>query len=611
MTKPVLFLDTNFLIHIYGQATEDKPRGINYDPKMGEAILDDLGKKYDIRVTTTVLDEATTLEEFKDIRNWFDKNKGTKAVIYETHAFGGKNGGERSIMDVITRTKDRDPTLPPAGDTENLKIATLDKLLKKSTLQDHVVSTQQVAEAALADGTLSRVNYDLLGEKTGDILRARGGFKPSEQVYAEHGITPPTAETVTPAKPSAETAETKAPVRENPAPESKPVTNAEPPAPAPPPESSPAKTAQTSKFVPEATPAETPTAPKVRPGVGNAGAAGVGLVLGAKGLHDAIESGDTVGGAIATTNIATSTAQATEGILTAAGKSAPLLTKAGKFIPGVNVGVTLVDGAYQISKEDTPEHMAERATAMAATATTAIALGTATATATEAGVITAGVTGVLGTGAAATGTAAVVAAAAPVVLTVAAVGAVAYTGEKAIEAKRAWDDVDRTIAENGAATKRQNYKSDDGKPSVLGFKHIAVMMLQHSEHMKNENMNGTGSLERNQKGRFKIEDFKKIDMRDPKNIAELERVLKDCIAKEDKIIKDNDSILPRWIRSSDSADKMTMAQMERADLVGAMQELEMYKKELKAYDAAHPDDPATTPAAGTPQKPKQKTQAPS
>jgi hypothetical protein len=393
--------------------------------------------------------------------------------------------------------------------------------------------------------------------------------------------------------------------------ESKPVANVEAPAPVPPPENGPAKTTQASRFIPEAPPVETVPSTVRTAGVGNTGAASVGIVLGVKGLHDAIETGDTTGGAIAATNIATSTAQATEGVLTAAGRTAPLLTKAGKFIPVVNVGVTLIDGAYQITKEDTPEHMAERTTVVAATATTAIALGTATATAAEAGVITAGVTGLLGTGAAATGTAAVVVAAAPVVLTVAAVGAVAYTGEKAIEAKRAWDDVDRTIAENGAATKRRGYKADDGKPSVLGYKHIAVMMLQHSEHMKNGNMNGTDSLERNQQGRFKIEDFKKIDMRDPKNIAELERVLKESIAREDKIIKDNDSILPRWIRSSDSADKMTMAQMERADLVGAMQELDMYKNELKAWDATHPDDPATTPAAGAPQKPKPNSRAPS
>lgn len=633
MTKPVLFVDTNFLIHIYGQATEEKPRGINYDVKMGEAILEDLSKKYDIRVTTTVLDEATTLEEFKEIRNWFDKNKGTRAVIYETPAFSGKNGGELSIMDAIQRTEGRDPTLPPAGDTDNLKIATLDKLLKKSVLKDHVVSTQQVAEAALADGTLSRAHYDLLGEKTGDILRARGGFKPSEQIYAEHGVTPPAAETVTPAKPDPEKPPSTE-VKQTPTDAKQPsvstaAAEAPPPKPGgmnttpeplpqfvPPGADAPhiqvnasaagnPVTGTASRFIPETPPPEThvTTGPR-QSRIGGTGASSLGLVLGAQGLSDAIESGDGVQAGLAGANVVTSGVEVAETIV---GRSAPLLKGAGKFVPGVNVGLTLLDGAYQVAKEDTAEHKAERATVVTATAATALTVGAATTA--QAGAITAGVTGILGTGAAATGTAAVVAVAAPVVITVAAAGAVAYTGNAAIEAKRAWDDVDRTIAENGAATKRRNYKSDDGKPSVLGFKHIAVSLLHHSEYMKNENMNGTGGLERDAKGRFKIGDFRQIDMRDPKNIAELERVLKESLAREEKIIKDNDSILPRWMRGSASADKMTMAQMERADLVGALQELEMYKKELRDYDAAHPDDPATTPPGGA-RKPPARQPAP-
>jgi hypothetical protein len=128
------------------------------------------------------------------------------------------------------------------------------------------------------------------------------------------------------------------------------------------------------------------------------------------------------------------------------------------------------------------------------------------------------------------------------------------------------------------------------------------MMLHHSEDMKNENMNGTSGIERDAKGRFKIQDFSKIDMRDPKNIAEVERVLKANLDKQDKIIADShnalDYVLPKWMAHGEKTlDKITMAQMERADLDGAMKELQMYKKELADYDAAHPNDPATTQAA--------------
>ncbi|MEZ0223670.1 MAG: hypothetical protein ACAH83_03890 [Alphaproteobacteria bacterium] len=606
MTKPILILDNDFISDIYGRAP-DASGTSHVNKATGDAILHDLVTKYDVRVTRTVINEAGVgdVKRAEAVDDWFSKNKD-KVKIYETEGFTGRNKGERSISSLFEPDSPYyDAGLPK--DPSQVKFATRDQKFfgkQKNGWQAFTKSTQAVLEEGLADGTIPRAHYEAVGIASGDALQSRGGFRTPEEVIISQSPAPAAGG---PAPQVPDAAETATQPKAAPVPEKTPaVTVDEPKTPAPPPESGPAKI---SKFVPDGSPAETVPATVKAPGVGHAGASSIGIVLGAKGLHDAIETGDTTGGAIAATNIVTSTAQATEGVLTAAGKTAPLLTKAGKFIPGVNLGMTLVDGAYQVSKEDTPEHMAERTTVVAATATTALALGSATATVAEAGVITAGVTGILGTGAAATGTAAVVVAAAPVVVTVAAVAAVAYTGEKAIEAKRAWDDVDRTIAENGAAQQRKGYKSDDGKPSVLGYKHIAVMMLNHSQHMKNENMNGTGDLARNQKGRFKIDDFKKIDMRDPKNIAELERVLKESIAREGKIIKDNDSVIPRWMRSSDSADKMTMAQMERADLVGAMQELQMYKKELREYDKAHPDDPATT-APGGAKKPAARQQAP-
>jgi hypothetical protein len=351
-----------------------------------------------------------------------------------------------------------------------------------------------------------------------------------------------------------------------------------------------------SKFIGEQKPGG--SAPK--PGVANASGAALGIGMGVVGLVDAVESGDKVGAGLATANIASGTAEA---VIAATGKG---LTTTGKFIPGVNIALTVADGVYQVSKEDTTEKKVERAAVVTATAGTGLALGAAASTpAVAAGV---GTTVTALGGGAATVTAATVAA--PVVLTAAAVVAVGYTGNAALESKRAWDNVDKQIEENGRPQRREGYKSQDGKPSVLAYKHIAAAILHHSEHMKNENMNGAAGIERDPRGRFKIGDFKKIDMHDPKNIAELERVLKQEIEKQEKIIKANDSFVPKGLRifSGDSVDKMTMAQMERADMAGALAEIQMYKKELADYNAANPGDPATTgakpPAATAASRPK-------
>lgn len=348
-----------------------------------------------------------------------------------------------------------------------------------------------------------------------------------------------------------------------------------------------------SKFMGEQRPGAMP-----KPGVANASGAGLGIGMGVVGLVDAVESGDKVGAGLATANIASGTAEA---VVAATGKG---LTTAGKFIPGANIALTVADGVYQISKEQTTEAKVERGVVVTATAGTGIALGAAAATPAVAGGI--GTTVAALGGGAATVTAATVAA--PVVLTAAAVVAVGYTGNAALESKRAWDNVDKMIEESGRPQRRESYKSEDGKPSILGYKHIAFQLRQHSEHLMSGNMNGVAGLERDNNGRFKIQDIKKIDMRDPKNIAELERVLAAEIAKQDKIIRDNDSVVPKGLRlfSGNSVDRMTNAQMERAGMAGALQEIQMYRKELQEYDAANPGNPATTgtstPAA--PQRPR-------
>jgi hypothetical protein len=179
-----------------------------------------------------------------------------------------------------------------------------------------------------------------------------------------------------------------------------------------------------------------------------------------------------------------------------------------------------------------------------------------------------------------------------------------------IENRRLWNDLDHTIEENSAPRKRNaTLYNDDGKPDIRHYQHIFVEMMRVSKDIKTENL--STPLQRMPDGRISMDEFRKLDMRDPKNIAEVERALDVGIAREGEVMKKNDSSLPKWLRFSDSVSKYTMAQMEQADMKGAKTELAMYRKELAAYDAAHPDNPATTPAAAAPLKPKAKTPVPS
>jgi hypothetical protein len=98
-------------------------------------------------------------------------------------------------------------------------------------------------------------------------------------------------------------------------------------------------------------------------------------------------------------------------------------------------------------------------------------------------------------------------------------------------------------------------------------------------------------------------------MHDPKNIAEFERVLALHIRKQEDLMKANETYLPRWLDPREKVSRYTLAQMELADLTAARTELDMYKTELKAWDAAHPNNPATTQqtarrTAQAPAKPK-------
>ncbi|MEZ0226168.1 MAG: GNAT family N-acetyltransferase [Alphaproteobacteria bacterium] len=360
----------------------------------------------------------------------------------------------------------------------------------------------------------------------------------------------------------------------------------------------PAETGPVSRFMPEvkpiimdgSAPANTKhIAGDTRSlGVGTTSAASVGFVFGAKGLYDSYQAGDNVGAGIATANLASSSLEVTEGLLTAAGKTLPVITKAGKFIPGANIALTAVDGVYQMSMEDTVAHKAERGAVVVAAAGTGVFAAPLAAAVVQTTLVTTGIGAAIGTGAVATAAVA----AAPVVLTTAAVLGVVYVGGKIIESKRAWEETDAAIARNAKPEKRQGVTSEDGKPTIRAFKHIPITMLRTSVDVKDANLNG--KLVRNKEGQIPIGEILKLDMHDPKNIAEFERVLALHIKKQEDLMKANETYLPKWLDPREKVSKHTLAQMELADLTAARTELDMYKNELKAWDAAHSNNLATT-----------------
>lgn len=324
-----------------------------------------------------------------------------------------------------------------------------------------------------------------------------------------------------------------------------------------------------------------PTVESVRPVVAQhdpklfasgAGAA-LGFGMGVMGLENAIQNKDAIGGAIASTNIVTSTVEGAEAIALTAGRSIPALKSVSRYVPGANVAVTVADGFYQVMKEDTPQHRDERLYAVGATTATALTLGTTVATVGEAAAITTGVTAVAGTGAVGTGAAAV---------------AVAYTGDKVIEAKRAWDDVDRQIAENGAP-QRHNFtpQGSDGSPDLRKFKHIIPEMMEVSRDIRDSELPFKPQRDP-RSGRIKIDDMRKLALsKDPKFLAEFERALDTHIARNKKTMEDNDSYLPKWMRFSDGVSKYSMAQMVLADLEGAKTELGWFRNDMAAWNVAH------------------------
>src|SRR5947209_12869911 len=258
---------------------------------------------------------------------------------------------------------------------------------------------------------------------------------------------------------------------------------------------------------------------------------------------------------------------------TLARKVQPAIVRAGGHLGNA---ATVGAVAYEVYREESLAHKGERAGAGVAAAGVNIALGGAAASAAETAAITA-VAG--GTGAT------VITAAAPIILAGVAAGVTAKAADLAIETRRAYEELDRSIAEEAAPRKIRN-RNDAEKPSFIDYKHL-VGLREVTAGMRDQALHTTVPIERFA-GSDVIKNLRAIDMSEPQNAAEYERALNAEIERKRATIAANGSYMPRWLRGGDSVDKYNVAEIELQNLLGAKAELALFRKDVRRYNDQHP-----------------------
>jgi hypothetical protein len=139
---------------------------------------------------------------------------------------------------------------------------------------------------------------------------------------------------------------------------------------------------------------------------------------------------------------------------------------------------------------------------------------------------------------------------------------------------------------------------DDHKPSIYGYKHLAVALLDVSPDMND--MHLSGRPERTKDNKIKLSEIakRKFDMRDPRNITEFERALDLNIAREAKAAETGEPGLVGKVTSLGLDKGDTSAKYNLASLKAAKAELQMYKQDVTEYKAAHPREQFTTQPVG-------------
>lgn len=277
------------------------------------------------------------------------------------------------------------------------------------------------------------------------------------------------------------------------------------------------------------------------------GVGGVGV--GGYGLYKSIEAGDTAGITLNTGNILTGGAALWHTASAVVPK--PVIFLATKL----NIPMIFATGAYQI--------YSEKGDFIETNADGSLSLG-------DRGARTLAVTGTV-----LTGVATIVAgtAVAPAVILA---GGAAIVGETAIEMRhsyRAHEEVNRLNKEAAQAkvTTGDNLERDkSGVPVVRNYSSLTVFAINYAKQTNVQDP---------------YEHVNKTDYSDPKTLRKLEKALDKKIAELHKTIKDNNSIVPDWMRivGTDSANKKAIAERELAPLEAARKELEIFKQDVTAH----------------------------
>ena len=273
-----------------------------------------------------------------------------------------------------------------------------------------------------------------------------------------------------------------------------------------------------------------------------------GIGLGGYGLYKSLEAGDTGGAILNTGNILTGGAALWQ-------TSSAVAPKLVTFVATkLNIPMIVATGAYQV--------YSEKGEFIDTNSDGSHSLG-------DRGARTIAVAGTVATGVITT--VAGVAAAPAVVL----VGGAAIVGETALEMRhsyRAHEEVNRLNKEAAQAkiTTGSLDRDKSGVPVVRNYSSLTVFAIDYA---KKTNVKDP------------YEHVNKTDYSDPKTLRKLEKALDKQIAELQKTIKDNDSVVPDWMRivGTDSANKKAIAERELAPLEAARRELEIFKQDVAAH----------------------------
>lgn len=186
--------------------------------------------------------------------------------------------------------------------------------------------------------------------------------------------------------------------------------------------------------------------------------------------------------------------------------------------------------------------------------------------------------------------------------------AVTVAGDAVIEQRRSWKEMEASVDEYNRPSENKNSIPDRaaGLPDYRQYGHISGVLRQVSGDMDNANL--AAPLDRDGGNMITPAGLGKLDMSNPKNIAEFERALDINIRRQQGIVADTGSVLPDWARYDDKAGTHFLAGASLGSLQAAKTELQWYKQELQAVTfpavagPAVDQKPVETASADTPAK---------